>query len=114
MSKATPPPPAHSSPTGSPTYPRNGALYSHLSWHLALAHLEAGDADEGARLHREAFAPAVHTGPPRGKLNDAVSFLWRWELAGHQRDAAAWRTMQDFATAAFPAPARRSPTCTSR
>ncbi|MGH6991556.1 MAG: tetratricopeptide repeat protein, partial [Stellaceae bacterium] len=27
-----------------PTYPRNGSLYSHLSWHLALGHLEAGDA----------------------------------------------------------------------
>src|ERR1700722_12273553 len=26
------------------TYPRNGALYSHLNWHLALGNLEAGDA----------------------------------------------------------------------
>src|SRR6516225_7846570 len=26
------------------TYPRNGLLYSHLNWHLALGHLEAGDA----------------------------------------------------------------------
>ncbi|HXA22640.1 MAG TPA: tetratricopeptide repeat protein, partial [Acetobacteraceae bacterium] len=25
------------------TYPRNAPLYSHLSWHLALGHLEAGD-----------------------------------------------------------------------
>ena len=84
------------------TYPRNGALYSHLSWHLALAHLEAGDAAAASRLFREAFAPEVHSGPPRGKLNDAVSFLWRWELAGHPRDAAAWRTMHDFANSAFP------------
>ena len=28
----------------STSYPRNGLLYSHLSWHLALAHLEVGDA----------------------------------------------------------------------
>ena len=83
-------------------YPRNGALYSHLSWHLAIGHLEAGDAAAAAKLFRDAFAPEVHTGPPRGKLNDAVSFLWRWELAGHQRDAAAWRTMHDFADRAFP------------
>src|SRR5437016_3667689 len=27
-----------------PTYPRNGLLYSHLSWHQALGDLEAGDA----------------------------------------------------------------------
>ncbi len=50
----------------------------------------------------EAFSPGVHSGPPRGKVTDAVSFLWRWELAGHPRDAAAWRMMHDFATGAFP------------
>lgn len=84
------------------TYPRTGALYSHLSWHLALAHLEAGNAAAASRLFREAFAPEVHSGPPRGKLNDAVAFLWRWELAGQPRDAAAWRVMHDFANGAFP------------
>jgi hypothetical protein len=84
------------------TYPRNGLLYSHLSWHLALGDLEAGDAAAALRLFREAFAPDVHSGPPRGKLNDAVSFLWRWELAGQPRDAEAWRVMHDFATSAFP------------
>ena len=83
------------------TYPRNAPLYSHLSWHLALAHLEAGDAAAASRLFREAFAPEVHSGPPRGKLNDAVSFLWRWELAGHPRDVEAWRVMRDFANGAF-------------
>jgi hypothetical protein len=44
----------------------------------------------------------VHSGPPRGKLNDGVSFLWRWELAGHPRDAASWRVTHAFATQAFP------------
>src|SRR6266568_164109 len=62
------------------TYPRDGALYSHLSWHLALGELEAGDAAASSRLFRDAFGPDMHSGPPRGKLNDAVSFLWRWEL----------------------------------
>jgi hypothetical protein len=84
------------------THPRNGLLYSHLSWHLALGDLEAGDAATGFRLFREAFSPDVHSGPPGGKVNDAVSFLWRWELAGHPRDAEAWRVMHDFATSAFP------------
>jgi Tfp pilus assembly protein PilF len=83
-------------------YPRDGALYSHLSWHLALAELEAGDAAAASRLFQEAFAPDVHSGPPRGKLNDAVSFLWRWELAGQPRDTAAWRVMHDFTNHAFP------------
>jgi tetratricopeptide (TPR) repeat protein len=84
------------------TYPRNGLLYSHLSWHLALGDLDAGDTAAAFRLFREAFSPDVHSGPPRGKVNDAVAFLWRWELAGHPRDAEAWRMMHDFATSAFP------------
>jgi Tetratricopeptide repeat len=84
------------------SYPRDGALYSHLNWHLALGHLEAGDAVAASELFRDAFAPDVHSGPPRGKLNDAVSFLWRWELAGHPRDAEAWRAMHEFADSAFP------------
>jgi tetratricopeptide (TPR) repeat protein len=84
------------------TYPRSGLLYSHLTWHLALGHLEAGDDAAAYRLFREAFAPDVHSGPPRGKVTDAVSFLWRWELAGYPRDTDAWRMMYDFANSAFP------------
>ena len=83
-------------------YPRDGSLYSHLNWHLALAHLEAGDVAAASRLFREALAPDVHSGPPRGKLNDAVSYLWRRELAGHPRDVEAWRSMRDFVGIAFP------------
>ena len=101
-SKAIPPRPAPSWRRGSPPIRATAPLYSHLSWHLALAHLEAGDAAAASRLFREAFAPEVHSGPPRGKLNDAVSFLWRWELAGHPRDTDAWRAMHAFANAAFP------------
>jgi len=85
-----------------PGYPREGALYSHLSWHLVMTEIEAGDAEAAQRLFRDAFAPDVHTGPPRGKLNDGVSFLWRWELAGHPRDPEAWRVMCDFSNNAFP------------
>src|SRR2546430_6127041 len=84
------------------TYPRDGLLYSHLNWHLALGHLEAGDAAAAFALFKEAFAPDVHSGPSRGKVTDPVSFLWRWELAGHPRDAKAWRMMHDFANGAFP------------
>jgi tetratricopeptide (TPR) repeat protein len=84
------------------TYPHNGLLFSHLSWHLALGELEGGNTAGALRLFREAFAPDVHSGPPRGKLNDAVSFLWRWELAGQPRDSEAWRVMHDFANSAFP------------
>jgi tetratricopeptide (TPR) repeat protein len=84
------------------TYPRNGLLYSHLNWHLALGDLEAGDAAAAFLRFKEAFSPDVHSGPPRAKVNDAVSFLWRWELAGHPRSVEAWRMMHDFANNALP------------
>ena len=44
----------------------------------------------------------MHSNPPRGALNDGVAFLWRWELAGHSRDEAAWRTLLDYAEGNFP------------
>ena len=73
-----------------------------MNWHLALSRLEAGDAPAAFRLFTAAFAPNVHSGPARGKLNDGVSFLWRWELAGHPRNEDAWRIMYEFANSAFP------------
>jgi tetratricopeptide (TPR) repeat protein len=84
------------------TYPRHAPLYSHLSWHLALGDLEAADEAEALRLFNEAFSLDVHSGPPRAKITDGVSFLWRWELAGHPRDVDAWRMMRDFANSALP------------
>jgi hypothetical protein len=40
-------------------------------------------------------------------VTDGVSFLWRWELAGHAREIDAWRALHDFAESAFPrAPSR--------
>ena len=95
-------------------YPRDGALYSHLSWHLALGELEAGDVAAASRLFRDAFAPDVHSGPPRGKLNDAVSFLWRWELAGHPVTPKPGAGCTISRIVRFRAPAPRFPTCTSR
>jgi Tfp pilus assembly protein PilF len=87
-----------------PTYPRGGALYSHLSWHLAIGHIEAGDQAAALRLFQDAFGPDVHSGPARGKVTDTVSFLWRCELAGQPRDADSWRIIHDFATGTFTNP----------
>jgi len=85
-----------------PAYPREGALYSHLSWHRAMGELEMGDVGTAYRLFEETFAPDVHSGPPRGQVNDGVSFLWRCELAGEPRNAEGWRTLHKLATGAFP------------
>jgi tetratricopeptide (TPR) repeat protein len=91
------------------SYPRRGILHGHLHWHQALGALAEGDLAEAARLYREAFSLAGHSGFPRQKLQDAVSFLWRMELAGAPRDAAAWREMHDFAVSHFPRAAASFP-----
>jgi tetratricopeptide (TPR) repeat protein len=86
------------------TYPSDGAFHGHLSWHLALLELHAGNWRAAQRLFRDAIAPDRHPGGPQQKTWDAVAFLWRSELAGHPRDASAWRTLHDFAAAALPRP----------
>ena len=45
-----------------------------------------------------------HSGGPQQKMSDGAAFLWRSELAGHPRDAAAWRALYDYASSALPRP----------
>jgi tetratricopeptide (TPR) repeat protein len=85
-------------------YPRDGFFRGHLSWHLALVHLEQGDVEEGFRLYSDAFAADDYPAPALIKLLDAPSWLWRAELAGHPRDLARWQVLHEFAHRAFPRP----------
>jgi tetratricopeptide (TPR) repeat protein len=86
------------------TYPREGAFHGHLSWHLALLELAAGNWTAAQELYRDAIAPDRHPGGPQQKVWDGTAFLWRSELAGHPRDADAWRTVHDYAADALPRP----------
>jgi tetratricopeptide (TPR) repeat protein len=86
------------------TYPRNGFFYGHLSWHLSLCALQSGNWAEAMRLYQDAIALDRHSGGPQQKISDATAFLWRSELAGHPRDAAAWRATYDYANIALPRP----------
>jgi tetratricopeptide (TPR) repeat protein len=86
------------------TYPRDGFFYGHLSWHLSLFEIQAGNWTEASRLYREAFALDRHSGGPQQKVSDGAAFLWRSELAGHPRDAAAWRALREYANGALPRP----------
>jgi tetratricopeptide (TPR) repeat protein len=86
------------------TYPREGAFHGHLSWHLALFELGAGRWPEALRLYQDAIALDRHSGGPQQKMTDGTAFLWRSELAGHPRDAAAWRAMYEYGNSALPRP----------
>ena len=87
-----------------PGYPSDGFFHGHVSWHFALCKLQAGEWDDALRLYRDAIALDRHSGGPQQKMSDGAAFLWRSELAGHPRDAAAWRAMYEYANGALPRP----------
>jgi tetratricopeptide (TPR) repeat protein len=86
------------------TYPREGFFYGHLSWHLSLCEIQAGNWGEASRLYHDAIALDRHSGGPQQKVSDGAAFLWRSELAGHPRDAAAWRALHGYANSSLPRP----------
>jgi tetratricopeptide (TPR) repeat protein len=86
------------------TYPRDGFFHGHLSWHLSLCELQAGNWEAAERLYRDAIALDRHSGGPQQKMSDGAAYLWRSELAGQPRDAAAWQAIAEYADAALPRP----------
>ncbi|CAN5304985.1 tetratricopeptide repeat protein [soil metagenome] len=86
------------------TYPRDGFFYGHLSWHLSLFELQAGNWTEALQLYRDALVLDRHSGGPQQRMSDGAAFLWRSELAGHPRDAVAWRALYEYANSALPQP----------
>ena len=55
-----------------------GASATHVWWHLALYHLELGDARQALELYDRRIAP----GESLNELIDAAALLWRLQLAG--------------------------------
>ncbi len=86
------------------TYPRDAFFYGHLSWHLSLCEIQAGNGPQALRLYQDAMVRDRHSGGPQQKMSDGAAFLWRSELAGQPRDAAAWRGLYDYANSALPRP----------
>ncbi len=85
-------------------YPREGFFYGHLSWHLSLCEIQAGEWMKAWQLYRDAITLERHSGGPQQKISDGAAFLWRSELAGQPRDAAAWRALYGYANTALPRP----------
>ena len=85
-------------------YPRDGFFHGHLSWHLSLCELQAGNWEAALRLYHDGFALDRHSGGPQQKMSDGAAFLWRSELAGYPRDNAAWRGLYKYAGEALPRP----------
>ncbi len=85
-----------------PGCPRTSALFGHLTWHLAISELAAGNNDAAMVLFNDAVAPGVHQGLIRTKIVDAAQFLWRWELAGNPPAPAQWHALDELANSLMP------------
>lgn len=86
-----------------PQHDRRSLTHCHLSWHLALAALAVGKTDLAWQAYRASVHPGGAWGPPINVVTDAVSFLWRAELAGQPRDEFAWRELHAHAQHCYPA-----------
>jgi tetratricopeptide (TPR) repeat protein len=86
------------------SYPRDGFFHGHLNWHLSLCEIQAGNWPQALSLYRDAMVLDRHSGGPQQRMSDGAAFLWRSELAGHPREATAWRALHDYATSALPSP----------
>ena len=87
-----------------PDYDRAGILHGHISWHLALTALEAGDADRALEIYLEGVRPSVSQALPINTVTDGAALLWRLRAYGQAAPAPLWDELSQFSTSAFPNP----------
>ncbi len=85
-----------------PGYDRAGILHGHLSWHTALAHLEAGDPGAAMATYLDAIQPSVARGAPLNVMTDAAAFLWRCEAYGFAPPSSLWEAAGEYGARTFP------------
>ncbi len=83
-------------------YDARGVLHGHLTWHLALWALHAGDADEMWARVDAGVAPGTSHSLPINVLTDTAAIYFRAELAGIPVEARRWRTLSAYAANYFP------------
>ena len=85
-------------------YDRAGILHGHITWHLALTALEAGDADRALRLYLEGVRPSVSQALPINTVTDGAALLWRLKAYGNTPPKSLWAELSEFGASAFPNP----------
>ncbi len=83
-------------------YDKDAYLYCHITWHVALWTVAAGDTDTAWQLLDEGCSPNISTGPGLNILTDTVSFLHRAQLLGIDVPNKRWKQISDFAAEKFP------------
>lgn len=83
-------------------YDDRAVLHGHLSWHLALWALHAGD-EETMWITLDRFVgPDAAKGLPINILTDTVALLHRAGIAGFAVDRQRWKAVSDYAVKYFP------------
>lgn len=85
-----------------PSYPRDGLMHCHISWHVALFALTLGQTERAWQTYESSVRPGGAWGPALNVATDSPAFLWRAELAGHPRREHEWRGVCDYALKSFP------------
>src|SRR5262245_433565 len=85
-----------------PSYPREGLMRCHISWHVALFALILGDVARAWQVYEAQVHPGGAWGPALNVATDAPAFLWRAELAGHARRPELWQQVHAYAQKSFP------------
>ncbi len=85
-------------------YDRQGVMYCHLAWHIALWALGEGDIETMWQMADTAIDPNVGTGPALNVVTDMPALLYRAELAGVDVAPERWQAISEYATARFAKP----------
>lgn len=85
-----------------PGLDRAAIMHCHISWHISLWALYAGDIDRMWQVYDEGVSPEGAWGPSINVITDCVALLYRAQLAGVEVPAERWRRISDYATTTFP------------
>ena len=85
-----------------PEHERASFLHGHLSWHVALSALDAGDLDGALGIYEQHIKPPNSPYPPLNVFTDAASLLWRLSLAGKAGLEPYWREVAAYGDRFFP------------
>ncbi|MEW9918603.1 tetratricopeptide repeat protein [Marimonas sp. MJW-29] len=83
-------------------YDDRGVMHGHLSWHVALWALHAGDEAAMWDALDSRIGPGAARGLPINVLTDTAALLYRAELAGFSVAPERWQQLSDYAAQYFP------------
>jgi tetratricopeptide (TPR) repeat protein len=85
-----------------PAHERASYLHGHLSWHVALTALDAGDVDGALEIYERQIRPSGSRYPPLNVFTDCASLLWRLSLAGKTGLEPHWHDVAGYGDRFFP------------